>query len=125
MGVGRNGETFNVNADTAAGAIAGALKAERLLLLTDVEGVKNKDGQVLTNLTRDEVEQLVKDGVIAGGMIPKTETALDAIGQGVGAAVRRAGRAPAKGASNEASGSPRSRGCMGTSDDSQSRCAVM
>jgi acetylglutamate kinase len=94
VGVGRNGETFNVNADTAAGAIAGALKAERLLLLTDVEGVKNGEGQVLTNLTREEVGQLVADGVIAGGMIPKTETALDAIGQGVGAAVILDGRAP-------------------------------
>lgn len=94
VGVGRHGETFNVNADTAAGAIAGALKAERLLLLTDVEGVKNGEGQVLTNLTREEVGQLVADGVIAGGMIPKTETALDAIGQGVGAAVILDGRAP-------------------------------
>ncbi len=94
VGVGRNGETFNVNADTAAGAIAGALKAKRLLLLTDVEGVKNKDGQVLTNLTREEVGQLVKDGVIAGGMIPKTETALNAINDGVGAAVILDGRAP-------------------------------
>lgn len=94
VGVGRKGETFNVNADTAAGAIAGALKAERLLLLTDVEGVKNKDGQVLTNLTREEVGQLISEGVIAGGMIPKTETALEAIAQGVEAAVILDGRAP-------------------------------
>ena len=93
VAVGRGGETFNVNADTAAGAVAGALKAERLLLLTDVEGVKDAQGNVLTDLNRAEVEQLTKDGVIAGGMIPKTETALQAIAQGVGAAVILDGRA--------------------------------
>ena len=94
VGVGSKGETFNVNADTAAGAIAAAMKAERLLLLTDVEGVKNAEGEVLTDLNRAEVEQLTADGVIAGGMIPKTGTALEAIAGGVGAAVILDGRKP-------------------------------
>ncbi|WP_058247658.1 acetylglutamate kinase [Tropicibacter naphthalenivorans] len=76
-------ETFNVNGDTAAGAIAGALKADRLLLLTDVQGVKGADGQVMTQMTPDDVRQMTEDGVIAGGMIPKTETALKAIEDGV------------------------------------------
>ncbi|WP_083581229.1 acetylglutamate kinase [Oceanicella actignis] len=94
VGAGRNGETFNVNGDTAAGAIAGALKAERLLLLTDVAGVKNAAGEVLTDMTPADVEELTEAGVISGGMIPKTRTALDAIAQGVGAVVILDGRAP-------------------------------
>jgi acetylglutamate kinase len=94
VGAGRNGETYNVNADTAAGAIAGALKAERLLLLTDVEGVKDAEGDILTDLSPSQVSRLIEDGVIRGGMIPKVQTALDAIGQGVGAAVILDGRAP-------------------------------
>ena len=94
VGAGPDGETYNINADTAAGAVAGALKAERLLLLTDVAGVKNAEGEVLTDLSRDEVERLVKEGVISGGMIPKTETALNAIAQGVDAAVILDGRVP-------------------------------
>ena len=81
-GMGPN-ETFNVNGDTAAGAIAGALKADRLLLLTDVAGVKNAGGEVVTELTATEVEGMTRDGVIAGGMIPKTETALRAVRGGV------------------------------------------
>ncbi|MDJ0822652.1 MAG: acetylglutamate kinase [Paracoccaceae bacterium] len=87
-------ETFNVNGDTAAGAIAGALKADRLLLLTDVSGVKNAEGQVMTQLTPDEVRQMTDDGVIAGGMIPKTETALAAIKAGVRGVVIIDGRVP-------------------------------
>lgn len=94
IGAGRNGETFNVNGDTAAGAIAAALKADRLLLLTDVAGVKDADGNVLTQMTPDQVRQLTADGVIAGGMIPKTETALDAMAGGVRAVVILDGRAP-------------------------------
>ncbi|MEP2784781.1 MAG: acetylglutamate kinase [Pseudoruegeria sp.] len=94
LGAGRNGETYNVNGDTAAGAIAAALKADRLLLLTDVEGVKNAKGEVVTELTSDQVHALTKDGIIAGGMIPKTETCLDAINDGVRAAVILDGRAP-------------------------------
>ncbi|MCI4665461.1 MAG: acetylglutamate kinase [Neomegalonema sp.] len=94
VGAGAARETFNINADTAAGAIAGALAAKRLLLLTDVAGVKNADGEVLTDLTRADAEQLIADGVISGGMIPKTQTALDAISEGVGAAVILDGRQP-------------------------------
>ena len=94
LGAGRNGETFNVNGDTAAGAIAAALGADRLLLLTDVAGVKNKDGEVLTEMSPDQIAELTKDGTIAGGMIPKTETALEAIKGGVRAVVILDGRAP-------------------------------
>lgn len=92
LAAGKNGETFNVNGDTAAGAIASALKADRLLLLTDVSGVKNAQGEVVTELTADQIRQMTADGVIAGGMIPKTETALDAISSGVRAAVIVDGR---------------------------------
>ena len=94
IGTGRNGETFNVNGDPAAGAIAAALKADRLLLLTDVEGVKDTDGRVLTQMTQDQVHALIRDGVISGGMIPKTETALAAMEGGVRAVVILDGRAP-------------------------------
>ena len=93
LGAGENGETFNINGDTAAGAIAGALKADRLLLLTDVAGVKNADGEVLTEMTAAQIRKLTADGTIAGGMIPKTETALDAINEGVRAVVILDGRA--------------------------------
>ena len=94
LGVGREGETFNINGDTAAGAIAGALQADRLLLLTDVAGVKDAEGDVITALTSETVRALTDQGVIAGGMIPKTETALDAIASGVRAVVILDGRAP-------------------------------
>jgi len=94
LGAGRDGETFNVNGDTAAGAIAAALKADRLLLLTDVSGVKNAEGEVVTELKAEQIRQMTRDGVIAGGMIPKTETALDAIEGGVRAVVILDGRAP-------------------------------
>jgi acetylglutamate kinase len=93
LGAGEHGETFNINGDTAAGAIAGALKADRLLLLTDVAGVKNADGEVLTEMTAAQIRELTADGTIAGGMIPKTETALDAIKKGVRAVVILDGRA--------------------------------
>ncbi|MBW6418755.1 acetylglutamate kinase [Celeribacter sp. PS-C1] len=94
VGAGRNGETFNVNGDTAAGAIAGALHADRLLLLTDVSGVKDGNGEVLTSLSSQQIKDLTKSGVIAGGMIPKTQTALDALRDGVRAVVILDGRAP-------------------------------
>lgn len=87
-------ETFNVNGDTAAGAIAGALKADRLLLLTDVAGVKDSTGEVVTQLSPDQVRAMIADGTIAGGMIPKAETALLAIEQGVRAVVILDGRLP-------------------------------
>ncbi|MBW7922176.1 MAG: acetylglutamate kinase [Rubellimicrobium sp.] len=88
------GETFNVNGDTAAGAIAGALQADRLLLLTDVAGVRGANGEVLTQISPAEAEALIADGTIAGGMIPKVETALAAVAQGVRAAVILDGRLP-------------------------------
>jgi acetylglutamate kinase len=95
VGAGRKAsETFNVNADTAAGAVAGAMKAERLMLLTDVQGVKDKDGEVLTDLTRADIQRLIADGTISGGMIPKVETALYGIEKGVEAAVILDGRTP-------------------------------
>ena len=94
LGAGRDGETYNINGDTAAGAIAAALKADRLLLLTDVDGVRDASGEVVTELTSDQIREMTKDGTIAGGMIPKTETALAAIEGGVRAVVILDGRAP-------------------------------
>jgi acetylglutamate kinase len=94
LGAGREGETFNINGDTMAGAIAGALKADRLLLLTDVSGVKNKGGELVTQLTAGQIRDMTNEGTIAGGMIPKTETALHALEQGVRAVVILDGRAP-------------------------------
>jgi len=87
-------ETFNVNGDTAAGAIAGALQADRLLLLTDVAGVKNPAGEVVTELRPEDVHRMIAEGTIAGGMIPKTETALKALEEGVRAVVILDGRVP-------------------------------
>ncbi len=94
IGAGRGGETFNINGDTAAGAIAAAMRADRLLLLTDVAGVKDASGAVRTQLSSKEVRDMTAAGVIAGGMIPKTETALAALEGGVRAAVILDGRAP-------------------------------
>ncbi|RBI84361.1 acetylglutamate kinase [Rhodosalinus halophilus] len=94
IGTGRAGETFNVNGDTAAGAIAAALKADRLLLLTDVAGVKNAAGEVQEELSAETIREMTEAGVIAGGMIPKTETALGAIEGGVRGVVILDGRAP-------------------------------
>ena len=94
LGAGDNGETFNINGDTVAGSIAANLKADRLLLLTDISGVKNTKGEVLTELTPEKIRELTAAGVISGGMIPKTETALMAIEGGVRAVVILDGRAP-------------------------------
>jgi acetylglutamate kinase len=94
IGTGRNGETFNINADTAAGAIAGAMEASRLLLLTDVVGVLDQDGKLIPQMTAVRAKQLIADGTISGGMIPKIETCLDAVEQGVEAAVILDGRVP-------------------------------
>ncbi|MFY0595555.1 MAG: acetylglutamate kinase [Cognatishimia sp.] len=94
LGAGENGETFNINGDTAAGAIAASLNADRLLLLTDVAGVKNAEGDVVTELKAQQIKDMTAEGVIAGGMIPKTETALNAIQDGVRAVVILDGRAP-------------------------------
>ncbi len=92
IGVGENGETFNINADTVAGAIAGAMKAERLLLLTDVKGVLDKEKNLLTGLSAAKVRSLIEDGTISGGMIPKVETCLLAVDQGVKGAIIMDGR---------------------------------
>lgn len=94
LGAGPDGETFNINGDTAAGAVAAALNADRLLLLTDVPGVKGADGNVMTELKATQIREMTESGVIAGGMIPKTETALNAIDGGVRAVVILDGRAP-------------------------------
>jgi acetylglutamate kinase len=89
-----NGGTFNVNADTFAGAIAGALKAKRLLLLTDVAGVFDKSKKLIKELSIDDARQLIAEGTISGGMIPKVETCIDAIEQGVEAVVILDGKVP-------------------------------
>jgi acetylglutamate kinase len=92
IGVGRAGETYNINADTVAGAVAGALKADRMLLLTDVPGVMDRNGNLIERLTTTEARALIKDGTISGGMIPKIETCIDAVERGVRAAVILDGR---------------------------------
>jgi acetylglutamate kinase len=94
IGVGRGGETYNINADTVAGAIAGAVAAERLVLLTDVEGVLDQDKKLISRLTVREARALIAEGVISGGMIPKVQTAIDAVESGVKAAVILDGRIP-------------------------------
>ena len=94
LGVSRDGETLNVNADTAAGAIATSLMADRLLLLTDVDGVLDADGHLLTQLSDKDIDGLRAKGVLKGGMIPKTETAIGALQKGVRAAVILNGKVP-------------------------------
>jgi len=89
-----DGGTFNVNADTFAGAIAGALKAKRLLLLTDVAGVFDKSKKLIKELTADEARRLIADGTISGGMIPKVETCIEALERGVEAVVILDGKVP-------------------------------
>lgn len=83
VGVGENGETYNINADFVAGEIAGSLKAEKLVLLTDEEGVKGKDGSLLSTLNKKEIDYLIKKDVIRGGMLPKVKCCLDALESGV------------------------------------------
>ena len=94
IGVGDDGATYNINADTVAGAVASAVKAARLLLLTDVTGVLDKEKRLLTELTSEDALGLIADGTIKGGMIPKIETCLDAVEGGVEAAVIIDGRVP-------------------------------
>ena len=88
------GETYNINADMAAGAIAAALGATRMLMLTDVAGVLDKDGELITELTVSQAEALIRDGTVSGGMIPKVETCINAVLGGAEAAVIMDGRAP-------------------------------
>ena len=92
IGVGQDGETYNINADTVAGAVAAALKAARLLMLTDVAGVMDKDKKLLSELSVDRARELIADGTISGGMIPKVETCITAVDGGVEAAVILDGR---------------------------------
>lgn len=94
IGVGEDGHTYNINADTMAGAVASALRAARLFLLTDVAGVLDKQGDLLTDLAPWAISELVKDGTISGGMIPKLETCVKAVQEGVDAAVILDGRIP-------------------------------
>ena len=94
IGVGSKGETYNINADTVAGAVAGAIAAERLVLLTDVEGVRDREGKLISHLTVEQAKALIEDGTIHSGMIPKVETAIDAVERGVHAAVILDGRIP-------------------------------
>jgi acetylglutamate kinase len=94
VAVGADGHTYNINADTMAGAIAAAVGAARLFLLTDVAGVLGKDGALLTDLTPASIAELQVDGTISGGMIPKLETCIHAVEAGCDAAVVLDGRVP-------------------------------
>jgi acetylglutamate kinase len=94
IGVTEDGQTFNVNADTVAGALAGSLKAKRMLLLTDVAGVKGPDGEIIRQMTLADAAKLIEDGVATGGMIPKLQTAMAAVRDGVEAVVILDGRRP-------------------------------
>lgn len=94
IGIGEDGHTYNINADTMAGAIAAAMGASRLFLLTDVPGVLDKRGDLLTDLSPADIGTLRKDGTISGGMIPKLETCVQAVEGGVDAAVILDGRVP-------------------------------
>ena len=94
IGVGAAGETYNINSDTVAGAVAAAVRASRFLLLTDVPGVLDADKRLIPEISAGEVRRLIADGTISGGMIPKVETCLDAVDNGVEAAVIIDGRVP-------------------------------
>ncbi len=94
IGTGVGGETYNINADTVAGAIAAALGASRLLLLTDVTGVLDKAGELISDLTVERIRELSAEGTVSGGMIPKLETCTKAVENGVDAAVILDGRVP-------------------------------
>jgi acetylglutamate kinase len=94
IGIGDDGETYNINADTVAGAVAAAVKAKRFLLLTDVAGVLDSKKRLIPELTAAEARRLISDGTISGGMIPKVETCLDAIDGGAEGAVILDGRVP-------------------------------
>ena len=94
VGAGSDGETYNINADTAAGAIAASAKACRMLMLTDVSGVLDREGNLIPEMTVAQVEAAIKDGTISGGMIPKVETCVEAVKAGVEGAVILDGRVP-------------------------------
>ena len=94
IAIGADGVTYNVNADTFAGAIAGALKAKRLIFLTDVPGVLDKSKQLIADMSVDQARRLIADGTISGGMIPKVETCIEALEQGVEGVVILDGKVP-------------------------------
>jgi acetylglutamate kinase len=94
IATGPDGKTYNINADTAAGAIAGALKARKLMMMTDVTGVLDADGNLISSITAQDASRLIREGVISGGMIPKIETCLKAVRDGVEAAYILDGRVP-------------------------------
>jgi acetylglutamate kinase len=94
VGSGEDCKTYNINADTAAGAIAAALSATRMLMLTDVSGVLDKNGKLISSLTISQAEALIHDGTVSGGMIPKVKTCIDAVQGGAEGAVIMDGRAP-------------------------------
>ncbi len=94
IGVGEDGTSYNINADLVAGKVAEALGAEKLMLLTNIAGLMNKEGKVLTGLTTTQVDELIADGTIYGGMLPKIRCALDAVQGGVGSAIIVDGRVP-------------------------------
>jgi len=94
IGIGAKDETFNINADTAAGAIAAAMNASKLILLTNVEGVLDKNKAIVPQLSLKDARELLKDGTLTGGMIPKVETCVRAVKQGTGAAHILDGRIP-------------------------------
>ena len=94
IGMGPNGETYNINADTAAGAIAAALKAHKLMMLTDVAGILTKEKELISSIDASEIDALLADGTITGGMIPKVETCVAALRAGVSAAHILDGRIP-------------------------------
>ena len=92
--MGDDGMTYNINADTAAGAVAGAIGASRLLMLSDVTGILDKDGQLIERVNISQAKKLIADGTVTGGMIPKLETCIQAVEEGAEAAVILDGRAP-------------------------------
>ncbi len=94
IGVRKTGESLNINADYVASAVAGALKAEKLILLTDVPGIKDTNGKVLSTLNKLDVQELVNEGVIAGGMLPKVQACVRALDAGVGKTHIVDGRVP-------------------------------
>lgn len=94
IGVGPEGESYNINADLVAGKVAEALKAEKLILLTNIAGLMNKQGEVLTGLTTEQVDGLIADGTIYGGMLPKIRCALEAVQGGVNSSHIIDGRVP-------------------------------
>ena len=92
LGLGDNNQTYNINGDTAAGAIAKSLKSRRLLLMTNVEGVLNKDKKLISEISSSKILEMIKDGTITGGMIPKINTCLDSVNNGVRGVVIMDGR---------------------------------